>query len=134
MNHTVCLDHVAIQTSDLDKAIFFYVNILGGDLKERRPFKTRHMAWIQFPNLKLEIFSKRQNEELATWQDNYCGPVHLSFVVRDLDGFIADAKALGACFHPSHPTPFIPPVAGAPRIAYLLGPDGEEVEVRPSAA
>ena len=36
----------------------------------------------------------------------------------------------GARFHPSHPRPFTPPIAGARPIAYLLGQDGEEVEVR----
>jgi hypothetical protein len=38
--------------------------------------------------------------------------------------------AKGARFHPSHPEPFLPPVPGASKIAYLLGPDGEEVEIR----
>ena len=58
------------------------------------------------------------------------GPVHLCFEVADLDHFLDRAKSLGAQLHPSHPEPFTPPVPEAGRIAYLLGPDGEEVEVR----
>lgn len=122
--------HIAVQTSDLDKAIGFYVEILGAILLERKSFKTREMAWLRVGDVKLEVFSNRRGETLSPWNDFYSGPVHIAFGVDDLDAFLENALSRGAEFHPSHPQPFVPPVPGAKKTAYLLGPDGEEVEVR----
>jgi catechol 2,3-dioxygenase-like lactoylglutathione lyase family enzyme len=124
------IDHVAVQTSDLDKAIHFYVEIVGAILIQRRQFKKREMAWLRIGEAKLEIFSKRTGETLEAWNDFYSGPVHIAFHVQNLHDFLIEALGKGAHFHPSHPAPFVPPVEGASKIAYLLGPDGEEVEIR----
>jgi len=126
------IDHVAVQTSDIEKALSFYVGIVGAELLERREFKKRRMAWLRVADTRIELFSVREGEALATWNDFLPGTVHLAFVVDDLDDFLLHAKEMGAKLHPSHPEPFIPPVPGAVKIAYLLGPDGEEVEVRPA--
>lgn len=128
---SVCrVHHVALQTSHLDQAVRFYVELFGAELLSRRPFKRREMAWLAIGDLKLELFSARSGERLGDWSDFIPGPVHLAFEVTDLDDFLQRAKSFGAQLHPSHPEPFTPPVPGAGRIAYLLGPDGEEVEVR----
>jgi catechol 2,3-dioxygenase-like lactoylglutathione lyase family enzyme len=124
------IHHIAIQTSDLDRALAFYVDLLGAELLVRRPFKAREMAWLRIGSLQIELFSVRRGQQLLSWNDDYSGPVHLALVVDDVDAFLAAATALGATLHPSHPEPFVPPVPGAGKIAYLLGPDGEEVEIR----
>jgi catechol 2,3-dioxygenase-like lactoylglutathione lyase family enzyme len=124
------LHHVAIQTSDLERALRFYLGVLGGEMLERQKFKKREMAWIRVGNLRIELYSKREGEALRPWEDYYSGPVHIAFAVPDLDAFLAEALAKGASFHPSHPEPFVPPAPGAKRMAYLLGPDGEELEIR----
>jgi catechol 2,3-dioxygenase-like lactoylglutathione lyase family enzyme len=130
----ITLDHVALQTSHFDAAIDFYVRILGAELLSRGRFKKREAAWLQIGSgesaVKLELFSRRDGETLAPWTDFTSGPVHLALRVANLDEFLSEAIGKGATFHPSHPTPFTPPVAGARPIAYLLGPDGEEVEIR----
>jgi catechol 2,3-dioxygenase-like lactoylglutathione lyase family enzyme len=126
----ISIDHIAVQTSDLDKAVRFYIEILGAILLERRSFKRRQMAWLKVGETKIELFSKRDGEMLEAWNDFYSGPVHIAFRVGNLDKFLSEALANGARFHPSHPAPFVPPVQGATKIAYLLGPDGEEVEIR----
>lgn len=124
------LHHVALQSAHLDQAVRFYTELFGAELLSRRPFKRREMAWLRIGDLKLELFSARAGERLNKWSDFIPGPVHLAFEVADLDAFLERVKSLGAHLHPSHPEPFTPPVPGAGRIAYLLGPDGEEVEVR----
>lgn len=124
------IHHVAIQTSDIDRALNFYTSVLGAQLLARRKFKKRSMAWLKVGKVKLELFSVRENEALEAWSDFYSGPVHIAFVVNDLDEFLEAACARGAQFHPSHPEPFVPPVPGSEKIAYLLGPDGEEIEIR----
>lgn len=126
------LHHVALQTAHFEQALAFYVELLGAELLVRRQFKRREMAWLKVGEVRLELFSQRQGETLHEWSDFTCGPVHLAFEVDDLDAFLARALAQGARFHPSHPEPFTPPVPGAGKIAYLLGPDGEEVEIRGS--
>jgi catechol 2,3-dioxygenase-like lactoylglutathione lyase family enzyme len=128
--HLKALHHVAIQTAHFEQALEFYVGLLGAELLVRRRFKRREMAWLKVGQVQLELFSNRQGETLDAWSDFACGPVHLAFEVVDLDAFLAAVLARGARFHPSHPALFTPPVAGAGKIAYLLGPDGEEVEIR----
>lgn len=139
MKHTNChtmkitaIHHVAVQTSNLDAALDFYLRILGADMINRRKFKRREMAWLRVGVVKIELFSKREGESLQQWNDFASGPVHMAFLVPNLDAFLSEGLAKGARFHPSHPAPFVPPVEGASKIAYLLGPDGEEVELRDS--
>ncbi len=124
------IHHIAIQTTDMDRSIHFYTNILGAELISRNPFKKREMAWLKVGNISLELFSARRDETLNIWNDFIPGPVHIAFLVEDLDVFLAHVKEQGATLHPSHPEPFTPPVLGAGRMVYLLGPDGEEVEIR----
>lgn len=124
------IHHVAVQTAHFERALAFYVDLLGAELLVRRKFKRREMAWLKVGDVQLELFSNRQGEALDAWSDFAPGPVHLAFEVDDLDQFLADVLARGVQFHPSHPEPFTPPVPGAGKIAYLLGPDGEEVEIR----
>ncbi len=126
----IAIHHIAVQTSDIEKALHFYTAVLGAELLHAGKFKRREMAWLKVGNVKIELFSKRSGEELAPWNDFYSGPVHMAFIVENLDAFLEAALESGARFHPSHPEPFIPPAAGAQKIAYLLGPDGEEVEIR----
>ena len=129
----VTLDHVAVQTAHFDEAVAFYTTILGAELLKCRPFKRRRMAWLRLGAVKIELFGNRAGETLPEWNDLQRGPVHLAVRVDDLESFLTTALAKGARFHPSHPAPFTPPVPGARPIAYLLGPDGEEVEIRDEA-
>jgi glyoxylase I family protein len=124
------LHHVAVQTGRYREAVRFYTEVLGMRVLQDRPFKRRTVAWLQAGNTLVEVFSNRAGEELTPWHDRAAGPVHLAFEVPNLREFLAWARARGAVLHPSHPEPFVPPVPGAREIAYLLGPDGEEVEVR----
>ena len=129
---TVRLHHVAVQTAHFEQSLRFYIELLGAELLVRRPFKRREMAWLKVGDVRLELFSTRsgEGERLQDWNDYIPGPVHLAIEVDDLDRFLQRAQEQGARFHPSHQEPFIPPAPGAGRIAYLLGPDGEEVEIR----
>jgi catechol 2,3-dioxygenase-like lactoylglutathione lyase family enzyme len=121
--------HIAIQTGDFEKALEFYSS-LGLEITERKKFKTRDFAWLKAANIRIELYSKRGDAVLDKWSDLSSGPVHIAFEVDAFDAFLEKLRKQGRQFHPSHPEPFTPPVEGAKQIAYLLGPDGEEVEIR----
>lgn len=122
--------HVAVQTAHFERSLQFYTTVLGAELLSRRPFKQREMAWLRLGGVRIELFSTRAGQQLHSWSDFQPGPVHLALEVADLDSFLAHIRGLGVALHPSHPELFRPPVPGAGRMVYLLGPDGEEVEVR----
>jgi catechol 2,3-dioxygenase-like lactoylglutathione lyase family enzyme len=124
------IHHVALQAAQFDQSIKFYTEILGAERLERPPFKRREMAWRRIGTPRLELFSARHEKALSLWSDFQPGPVHLAFEVPNLNAFLTRALEREATFHPSQPEPFTPPVPGAGRMAYLLGPDGEEVEIR----
>jgi glyoxylase I family protein len=126
----IAIHHVAIQTDDIERALHFYVDILGAEVIKRNKFKKRQMAWLRVGAMTIELFSKRDGDQLSVWHDRQAGPIHIAFAVEDLDIFLESALSKGAQFHSSKPEPFIPPVPGAQKIAYLSGPDGEEVEIR----
>jgi predicted dehydrogenase/catechol 2,3-dioxygenase-like lactoylglutathione lyase family enzyme len=126
------VDHVAVQSQHFDKAVEFYTRVLGAELLGRRPFKKREIAWLRVGSTKIELFSSRKGEKLQEWSDYHPGPVHIAFKVDNLGRFLDRALEAGARYHPSHPAPFTPPVPGARPIAYLLGADGEEIEIRDS--
>ena len=126
----VTIDHIAVQTSDIEKALHFYTEILGAERLRQGQFKKRDIALLKVGRITIELFSKRQGEHLQAWNDFYSGPVHIAFAVENLDTFLKEARKRGAQLHPSHPELFVPPVPDAQKIAYLLGPDGEEVEIR----
>src|SRR5947207_558874 len=94
----VRIDHVAIQTSNINEAIRFYTAVLGIELVERRKFKKREMAWLRSGDTRIELFSTREGEELQQWTDYIPGPVHVAFGVVDLDQFLAHAISNGARF------------------------------------
>lgn len=121
--------HIAIQTGKFRESIIFYRN-LGLIVLEEKRFKKRELSWIDAGTVLIELYSKKDDEELDAWSDRYSGPVHLAFSVQNFPETIRELREKKIPFHPSHPEPFLPPVANAKWVAYLLGPDGEEVEIR----
>lgn len=124
------LHHIAVQTSDLPRSLHFYRSIFGGRVvKETHRFRKRLLVFIEIGDALLELYSVRKGERLSEWREDFPGPVHLAFEVNNLKDFLNVALGKGAQFHKDHPEPFVP-VEGEGEIAYLCGPDNEEIEVR----
>jgi catechol 2,3-dioxygenase-like lactoylglutathione lyase family enzyme len=121
---------VAVQTADFEKALDFYVRILGLEVL-RSPFqyKTRQLAWLGGGPVQIELYSTRAGMNPEPYDGNRVGPDHVAFVTDDLDALVSyfsdqNVKVLKG--------PLIPPSGDPkqPRVMFVEGPDGDELQFR----
>jgi glyoxylase I family protein len=126
----VHIHHVAVQTEDFDKAFDFYTELLGLQvIKKRFDYKKRTLAWLDGGGIMIELFSIKSDETPQPYDDRHVGTVHIAFEVQDIDTIIAhlvkhDVKIIKPPFLPKTNDPY------QPRVAFIEGPDGEEIEIR----
>lgn len=121
---------VAVQTADFEKALDFYVRILGLEvLRAPFQFKTRQLAWLRGGPVQIELYSIRAGVSPEPYDDNRVGPDHIAFVTDDLDALVLyfsgqNVKILRG--------PLIPPSGDPkqPRVLFVEGPDGDELQFR----
>jgi lactoylglutathione lyase len=109
--------NVAIAVENMEESTQFYTEILG--LKEVRRFSPQ-------PGLTIALF-KGEGEamiELIENEANKKGLFLVGMEVEDMDAEVANLKAKGIELTRG---PFGPP--GSPRVAFLDGPDGVELEM-----
>ena len=91
--------HAYIEVADLDRGIDFYCNGVGLALKRRLS-----PSWVELAGANLPVFllgNRAPVAELGTASerrsfDRHWTPVHLDFVVPDLETVVARLVALGA--------------------------------------
>ncbi|MBS2964239.1 VOC family protein [Actinocrinis puniceicyclus] len=129
-----CVMHsIAVQTAAFEKAYRFYTELVGlRVVREPFPFKTRTLAWLDAGSVLLELYSVRREDNAAAREDGVVGPDHLAFVVDDLDAMILRLHEFEV---PIVKGPLIPPSGdpNQPRVLFVEGPDGEEVQFREPA-
>jgi catechol 2,3-dioxygenase-like lactoylglutathione lyase family enzyme len=121
---------IAVQTANFEKAFDFYVRVLGLEiLRIPYQFKTRRLAWLGAGAVQLELYSVRAGMTADSYDGNRVGPDHVAFVVGDLDAMVSHLK--------SHEVrilrgPLVPPSGDPkqPRILFVEGPDGDELQFR----
>ncbi len=131
MNQTINIHHVALQTADFEKAFHFYATILGLQVV-KKPFvfkETRTMAWLDAGGVMIELYTVKIGKEPQPYDSRSVGTDHIAFEVENLDSFLTyirqhNVKVLKG--------PFLPPTDDPhqPRIAFIEGMDGEEIELR----
>jgi glyoxylase I family protein len=127
-------DHIAIQASDFPRALDFYHRLLGLPLV-KGPFghKDRLMCYLQAGAIGIELYSTKFGEGLASLYTNDRGGLdHISFTVADIDAAVATLRQAGVTIV----KPPFRPATGEPevgRIAFINGPDGQEIELREDA-
>jgi glyoxylase I family protein len=125
------IHHVALQTAHFEKAFDFYAKLLGLKvLKEPFTFKgKRTIAWFDGGTILIELYSVKNDEEPQPYDDRRIGPDHIAFEVQDLDAIIThlhqhNVKILKEPFTPLIDDP------QQPRVAFIEGVEGEEIELR----
>jgi glyoxylase I family protein len=124
------LDHVGISVSNLGKSLDFYKNILGLRVVEEFdvPQFHLHVVFLRAGKAMVELLDygqKGEGPKPQAPQANPFGLRHLTFIVRDLDGVCEELKRKGVSFV-RPPTVIVPERI---RNAFLLGPDGESIEL-----
>ncbi|MBI1819361.1 MAG: VOC family protein [Nitrospirae bacterium] len=118
------LHHIAIQTRDMEKSLYFYGVVLGLKVikKEVSP-KGRAIVWFMAGEGRIELYGGKPSQPLNRgWNENSVGPVSLGFLVASIDRTVQALRDQGV---PVLKEPY-EPVPGE-RAAMISGPDGEEI-------
>lgn len=141
------IDHINIVVSDMERALAFYVDVLG----LRRGFETTlEGSWIgtvtgmegararcvfvepDDGSTRIELLQYETPEGTPVPMNsapNTPGLRHAAFTVDDLDGFRARLEAAGVAFvSPPVEVPFAVGAMGRKRLCYFHDPDGTLLE------
>jgi len=125
------IHHVAIQTACFERAFQFYHEILGIRVaKEPFNYKGRRMlAWLDAGSVMIELYSVKSGNSPQPYNDCRVGTDHIAFEVKNIEEVIIHLSEQGVKVLKQ---PFYPPTddPDQPRVAFIEGPDGEEIELR----
>lgn len=121
--------HIALNASDFDRSLKFYTEGLGFSVYRHWAAPTREIALLDSGDgTCIELFSnapasgKPDNNTAGSW-------AHLAFHVADADACYRRALEAGAQPKTAPKTMELPSTPPIPvRLAFVFGPDGEELE------
>lgn len=131
MSNLICgVHHIALHTSDLEKSIKFYTEVLGFKLERtwRNGDNTKTLAMVDVGgNSKLELFSDCTGKtQYPTEAGSY---VHLAFRCSDPKAAFDKCIAYGCEPHINPKEMVMPSEVPYPvALAFVKGPDGELIE------
>lgn len=117
--------HTSVTIRDLDASLRFYTEVLGLEFERRRPIPENHaeIAFLRDPEsggrIELTYWEGKSSYDPGEQLD------HLAFQVKDLDGFLAQARARGVKIA-KEPYRLS---GGSGRIAFLLDPNEIWIEL-----
>ena len=117
------VDHVALVTTDVERAAKFYTEILG--LREISRLETTHSGTLIFVGVNsttIELFGGGKPK--ASPKENEVGYKHICFLVDDVDAEFARLRAQAVEFDMEPAT-----VDAGLRIAFFRDPDGNRIEL-----
>jgi catechol 2,3-dioxygenase-like lactoylglutathione lyase family enzyme len=116
----------AVKVADMDKAIAFYVDALGADVRNRSEVLGQHYTLLRLGETRVILFEKAPYEDLIG-KTLPLGFLHDVYEVDDFDRQIARLRAMGVRFimEPRD----IEADFGRRRIAFFETPDGMRTEV-----
>lgn len=121
------LDHVALVTTDVERAARFFVDKLG--FRETRRLETTHSGTIIFVSLggtEVELFGngRPRDPRESPFGGEVVGYKHITLLVDSVDEEYARLKALGVEF-------FMEPTDAESglRLAFFKDPDGNAIEL-----
>lgn len=123
--------HICIQTENYPASLDFYTRILGFELVNETPnFHGRDFnTWIKHGNFMIELQTQKQGECFHPWSSLNSGPVHLAFMVDNVEEEYQRIKALGYCDFKLKNGQVIYQVLGE-SLFKIKAPEGTEIEIR----
>lgn len=91
------LHHICIQTNDYEESLKFYSDIMGFKvIKETPNFHGRdYNTWLELGETMIELQTAKQETVLRNWSSLNEGPVHLCFLVEDIEEAYQEIKGKG---------------------------------------
>ena len=91
------LHHICIQTNDYEESLKFYNDIMGFKvIKETPNFHGRdYNTWLELGETMIELQTAKQETALRNWSSLNEGPVHLCFLVEDIEEAYQEIKGKG---------------------------------------
>lgn len=128
------LHHVCIQTDRYLESLDFYTRIIGFELvKESKDFHGRDFnTWLKLGSFMLEMQTPKKGEPFISWSRLQSGPVHLAFVVDDVEAEYERIKGLGHQAFKLKNGQAVYEVCGA-KLLKVKAPEGTEIELRDTA-
>jgi catechol 2,3-dioxygenase-like lactoylglutathione lyase family enzyme len=121
----ISFDHVHLISENPHASAAWYVDKLGGAIETSGEVRGAPQIYVRFDGAVLIIRGRRPGEEVDKKGGLQWGTDHFGFSVsEDLEGFCGRLKQMGVRFT-LEPTDINP----ALRIAFILGPDDEVIEL-----
>ena len=123
--------HVWIQTQNYKDSLNFYKNILGFEIiNESKNFHGReYNTWLKLGNFMIELQTPKNNDSFKDWSNLNSGPVHIGFIVDNVEKEYERIKSLGYKDFKVKNGEVVYKVKGE-SLFKIKAPEGTEIEIR----
>lgn len=125
------IHHICIQTENYKESLDFYTRILGFEIvKESKNFHNReYNTWLKLENFMIELQTPKNGDEFSKWSSLNSGPVHMGFLVDNVENEYERIKKLGYDNFKIKNGEIIYKVEGE-SLFKIKAPEGTEIEIR----
>lgn len=125
------IHHVCIQTEKYKESLDFYTKILGFEIISETPnFHGRDFnTWIKLGSFMIELQTPKKGDIFNDWSSLNSGPVHLAFMVDNVEEEYERIKSLGYKNFKLKNGEVVYKVLGQ-NLLKIKAPEGTEIEMR----
>lgn len=125
------IHHICIQTEKYKESLDFYTRIMQFELvKESKNFHSReYNTWLKQNNFMIELQTPKLNDNLNKWTPLNEGPVHMGFIVDNVENEFERIKQLGYSNFKMKNGEIVYKVEGE-SLFKIKAPEGTEIEIR----
>ncbi|ADL52639.1 VOC family protein [Clostridium cellulovorans] len=125
------IHHICIQTDKYEESVDFYTRILGFQIISETPnFHGRDFnTWIKLGKFMIELQTPKEGDNFNKWSSLNAGPVHMAFMVDNVEQEYERIKALGYEDFKLKNGQVVYKVLGE-SLLKIKAPEGTEIEMR----